>query len=106
MCTLKSFDVVMPPCAQKAVLHHETFFQIALYLNMPIISLLVSDSRTLKQYQLTRSCSAGFPLASASHSICRDVPFSKSYKIKIKSNTFCFQERKKSGTVTNKAKQN
>lgn len=39
-----NFNVIWPPCALNTVLHHETFFQVGLYLNMLAINLLVSRS--------------------------------------------------------------
>lgn len=45
----KSFNIIMPHYAHGARLHQMTFFQIALYENMPKINIFVSDSRGLNQ---------------------------------------------------------
>jgi hypothetical protein len=52
-----SCDVIMPLCAQGIMLHQETLFsQVVLYLKMLMINYSGSESRSLNQYWLTKSC--------------------------------------------------
>lgn len=46
MYSEKSFNVITPHCAHRIVLHQDIVFQSVLYLSMPMINCLMSDSRS------------------------------------------------------------